>query len=173
MSEEVKTEDKQTNRVFDQSDFDKMVSKKEKEIADKYADYETLKQKAETFEKLKLEQEQAKLSEVEKANQKAKELEDKLIRIETEKKTLEKKTLKLEVLSNPKYSSLPNPFKIVVDGETIEELTESAEKSLKEFEEVLKNAGKQTNMGLPPPPTKVESKPVSLSDAFQERLTRR
>jgi predicted RNase H-like HicB family nuclease len=169
-------EGKESNRTFTQSDFDKMVAKKEKELSDRFKDYEDLKTKAETFEKLKAEQEQAKLSEIEKANLRAKELEDKLNNLISEKTVLEKKTLKFEVLSDPKYSALPNAYKKIIDGSTVDELKASAEEALKEFEEVLKSVGgKNTNVGLPPTnTTKTEpQKPISLSEAFMERLNRK
>lgn len=172
---ETTTDEKQTNKLFTQSDFDKMVAKKEKELQERYKDYETLKAEKEELSKLKAEQEQAKLSETEKLNLRIKELESNLNNVLNEKTGLEKRTLKMEVLSDPKYFNLPPAYKKIIDGNTADELKASAEEALNEFNEVIKNTGKNINVGIPPAgTTKTEPpKPVSLSESFQARLTRR
>ena len=165
---EIPNEDKQSNKTFTQSDYDKMVAKKEKEISDKFKDYETLKSKAETLEKIQSEQEASKLSEIEKATKRANELEAKILQIEAEKNVLAKRTLKLGVLSDQKFIGLPEPYKAIVDGEDAESLKASAEKALEDFNEVLKKNGlKAGTSGMPldikqPTPVKLED-PIVLA----------
>lgn len=179
MAEEVKptenqaTEEKKTNRVFDQSEHDKEIARVQKETESKYADYATVKAKAEEYEKFKAESELAKLTEVEKANKKASELEARLIAVEEEKNRLAKTTLKLGVLSDPKYQVLPEPYKKLIDGDTEESIKENAEKSLTEFNEFLKKLGKQSDSsGLPPDITKNQpTKPKdAIAIAFEKRF---
>lgn len=166
-------EQKDSNRTFTQSDFDKMVAKKEKEIVERYKDYETLKQKADALEKVQMEQEQAKLSEVEKANKRAQDLETRLAQIEQEKNLLAKTTLKLSVLSDPKYGVLPEPYKKVIDGEDEAGMKDSAEKALDDFTATLKKLGyKPTASGLPPETMNtIPAKPEDpIVTAFKKRF---
>lgn len=165
--------EKKTNRVFDQSEHDKEIARVQKETEAKYADYATIKAKAEELEKFKAEQELAKLSEVEKANKKASELEARLIAVEEEKNRLAKTTLKLSVLSDPKYQILPEPYKKFIDGDTEEAVKENAEKSLTEFQEFLKKLGKTPDSsGLPPDITQNQPKKPkdAIAIAFEKRF---
>lgn len=168
------TEEKKTNRVFDQSEHDKEIARVQKETESKYSDYATIKAKADEYEKFKAESELAKLSEVEKANKKAEDLEARLIAVEEEKNRLAKTTLKLSVLSDPKYSVLPEPYKKLIDGDTEESVKENAEKSLTEFNEFLKKMGvPQSNSGLPPDISKtvLPKQPINqLVDAIGKRF---
>jgi hypothetical protein len=180
MSEELKVEtpveEKQTNKMFTQSEFDKMVATKEKEIMSKFSDYSDLKTKAESFAKLQAEQEQAKLTEVEKAQKRSAELEQLLNQERTEKQLLSKKTMKLEVLSDAKFGVLPGPYKAMIDGDTVEAIREAAELQLKDFHEILKNANniKQIAVGLPPPAVKETMvKAPSIRELYAERMAKR
>lgn len=144
-------ENKQTNRTFSQSDYDKALADKEKAVKEQFKDYETLKQKADAYEKEKADAEALKLSELEKANKKAEEAEARALSLEKEKSDLVKQTLKLTVLSDPKYSMLPEPYKKLIDGDDIETIKKNADKVGAEFAEYLKTLGVQTgNSGLPP-----------------------
>ena len=159
MADEVKAEptipavegeaEKQTNRVFTQSDFDKMVAKKEKELSDKYQPFVT---KAEELEKASKQAELDKLSEVEKLSLAKTDLEKRLAEIEADRNALKKMTMKLSILSDAKYSILPEPYRKVIDGETDEEVKLSADKALKDLEDFLKRTGTKANVGIPPVP---------------------
>jgi hypothetical protein len=167
-------ENKQTNRTFTQSEYDKAIADHEKAVTEKFKDYETLKQKADAFEKEKADAEALKLSEVEKATKRAEDAEAKANTLEKEKTDLFKQTLKLTVLSDPKYHILPDPYKKLIDGDTIEAIKESAEKVGTEFAEYLKTLGVQTgNAGLPPNLHKNNNIPDVPKNAVQLALEKR
>lgn len=165
-------EQKQSNRVFSQSDYDKAIAQKEKEVKELFKDYDDLKKTVSEFNKIKEEQELAKLSEIEKVTVKASELENKLKSAETINAELTKKMMKLEVLSDSRFSVLPDPYKRVVDGETVDDIRNAAEKALNDFNEVLKNAGKSIiTSGVPPTqPKPTQPKPFTIQEMFTKRL---
>ena len=139
------TEEKQSNKLFTQSETDQIVSK---QIA---------KYKAELEEKKAMESELLKYRENEKKRSEAEmseiELRDKKIaeieqaRIESEKQLFEykKKDTLSNILNDAKYAKLPKAYKKLVEySDNVEEIMLSADNALKEFEQDFGGEVKQT-----------------------------
>ena len=157
MSEDVKSnadpaaepekEPEAQEKTFTQSDFDRIMAKKIKEIESKYSDYSETKLKYEELEKLQKEKELAEKSELEK-----------------------KINLRNEILSLGKYSSLPRVYKNSVSlSESKEEIIASADEVLKEWE---KDRGKSPDtFGAPMPQNgKAAAPPLSAAQRVQEKI---
>lgn len=86
-------ENKPENKTFTQEELDKILADRiarERKKLDKYADYETLKEKAEQLEKQELERKQAEMTETERLQAQLEELQRKATEAEEAKsKTLE------------------------------------------------------------------------------------
>ena len=180
MSEDVKSnadpaaepekEPEAPEKTFTQSDFDRIMAKKIKEIESKYSDYSETKLKYEELEKLQKEKELAEKSELEKREIKIQELSSKLEDSETKLSNQTKINLRNEILSLGKYSSLPRVYKNSVSlSESKEEIIASADEVLKEWE---KDRGKSPDtFGAPMPQNgKAAAPPLSAAQRVQEKI---
>ena len=137
----VGTDEKQTNRTFSQSEYDKALAIAVQKETDKFKDFDALKQNYELMKSERQKEEEAKLSEIERANKQVAELTEKLSLISVEKEQLSKTALKAEVLSDPKFVVLPNAYRKLIDGKDSESFKTSAESVLTEYLEDMKKNG--------------------------------
>lgn len=148
-TEQESTEEKQTNRVFTQSEVDKMVAGALKKAKDEVGDYDELKVKLEELEREKKEKELAEMSEIEKYKVKMEELEK--AQIEKEKQLFEfkKKSALNDLLSDPKYSKMPKAYKNLVSySDDTETMIKSAEDAFAEYEQDF-GTGVKESFGIP------------------------
>ncbi len=148
VSADVANGDDKVETVFKtQSDFDKAIAREQKRIAEKYADYDNVKQRLQTLEDEAKAKMQAEMTEVEKKNAALKELEDKLNNINLENKKLKLSQIKIDVLNEAKYAVLPRAYKALVEAnEDVEAVKKNADEILAEFE---KDTGHKKDFGRP------------------------
>lgn len=159
--EQIAEREKQTNRVFTQSDFDKMVSLEKRKIEEKYKDFDTIKSQYEELSKQAKERKDAEMSEIEKERSLRQKLEDEINKIKTDYNNQRQINIRAEILDMPEFRSLPRVYKNSVSlSEDRETIIESAKAVLKEFEADL---GKKETFGIP----KVDSGNGAKKDAQQ------
>lgn len=166
------TADKNTNRVFTQSEVDQLVAKVVKNELAKFADYGDVKAKADALEAEKRERELSEKSEVEKAQVKLQEWEKKYGALESEYKAQKTVIVKNDVLADHKYAGLPKVYRDSIRlSENADEIKSHADEMLKQFQADMK--GIKTNVGAPGevPPT-TPAPPKTLAEILKERATK-
>lgn len=167
------TADKQTNKVFTQSEVDQLVAKVVKSELSKYADYSDVKTKAETLEREKQERELKDKSEIEKAQIAAKDWQEKYGKLEQEYKTQKLINVKSDILADSKYAALPKVYRDSIHmSDNADEVKAHADEMLKTFNADISKV--KTTVGAPgeAPPTAPE-KPKTLAEILKERASRR
>lgn len=142
-------DDKQTNRVFTQSEVDKMVAGALKKAKEETGDYNELKVKLEELEKEKKEKELEEMTELEKYKVKIQEMET--LQLEKEKQlfAFKKKSALNEILSDKKYSQMPKAYKnLVAYSDDPETMIKSAEDAFNEYEKDF-GTGIKESFGIP------------------------
>jgi DNA repair exonuclease SbcCD ATPase subunit len=171
------SDEKDTNRLFTQSDFDKALARETAKLTEKYKDYEAIKKTAEDLTAKEAEAQKARMSEVEKARAEAEDAKKKLAQTESERNTLERQVIKSNILADPRFVTLPVAYRKAIEGDTEEAIKGSAEKILAEFNEDLKRLGvKPDSFGIPTDKRKdtLPKPPTSpLSDALAKRFNLR
>jgi predicted RNase H-like HicB family nuclease len=143
-------EDKQTNRTFSQSDFDRAKADIEKKFKTRYEDYDQIKDGFLELKKWKEQKEQEAMTEQEKIANIIKNTTSENENLKQEKDNLLKQIMKKDVLLDKKYSGLPTVYKMAVQGDSPEEVTESADNMLNAYYEDMKAAGKPIeNVSIP------------------------
>lgn len=141
--------EKQTNRVFTQSEVDKLIANTVKKKLEEIGDVKAMQEQLAQLEKEKKERELAEMSEIEKYKVKMSELESLALEKEKALNQYKQKSTLAELMSDPKYSKMPKAYKnLVVYSENPEELIKSAENALAEYTADIGGGIKET-FGIP------------------------
>jgi hypothetical protein len=144
-------QEKESNNTFTQSDFDKALAREISKIKTQYSDYDDLKSEFAELKKWKDQKEQENMSEQEKLAKLIQDQESEKNQLKGENENLLKRIMKQEVLFDKKYAHLPTVYRQAISGETREEVVESADNILIEYNNDLKSAGKpMDNVSVPP-----------------------
>jgi len=163
-------EDKKSNKTFTQSDFDSRLADEQKKITDKYADYDTQKtQLAELLEEKK-KRDEAEMSEVEKLTATNEELVKKQADLESLLSKSNSLILRNDVLGGNDYQTLPKIYRDSVTGETVESITENANKILEQYKVDTANFGKSSNDGVPPNINNSDSQKQDMPTTLNEKI---
>ena len=164
----VEEEGKQTNRMFTQSELDKAIADSNKKLAGQYEDYPDIKKQLDEVQNRLKEKEMAEMTELEKQKKLVDELTNKSTELEQINKTLEIGALKANVLGDPEFSMLPRAYRDSIQGNSQDELYESARKVKEEYETDFK----RTSADAGSPHIGKETKPVGpvTTGSFAERL---
>jgi len=147
VSEEPQVEEKQSNKTFTQSEFDKMLKKETSDLRKQVKELKSVSTELEELRQFKEESENEKMSAVEKAHKIAEEYK---ARLEDANKQLELASLnniKNEVLADPKYSTLPKIYKSAVKGDDENSIIESAEAIYEQWQNDMPQQAKKKNVG--------------------------
>lgn len=130
-SKAVAEEEKQTNRVFTQSELDSFlhreVSKMKTEYDTKLKEFSGMKEEFETLKKTKLEKERAEMSELEKSKMEKADILAQMEKIQNDYLLLKKEQTVNEVLQKEEYSKLPLVYrKSIVRSDNLDEVMQSA-----------------------------------------------
>jgi hypothetical protein len=174
---------KETNRVYTQSEHDQqvaaIVARELAKVKSQYADFDTLKTKAEQLEKEKQDRENANKSELEKAQIVIAELNGKISNYTIQTAELMKAKVASDVLGREKYHVLPEAYKRMVErSEKEDDVLKSADEALETFKKDFEaKTGKPFGAPKPPPSAAGNSSavtsPESLRDKLRARLTKR
>ena len=148
-NEKVVEEEKQSNKTYTQSDFDKEVARQLAEHSLKYKDYDLTKKELEELKTWKQEKENAELSEAEKMQKMVEEQKSQLESLQTQNKELSLSVLKGNILSGSEFMGLPKAYKMMVQGESEEEIKVNATKALEEWQSDLSKLGKSVDTPSP------------------------
>jgi hypothetical protein len=151
-SNENQESEKQTNKMFTQSEVDQIAYKQAAKVKGDLDKMKAMEAELEQLRSVDKQRKEAEMSEIEKYQKKLQEIETD--KIEKEKALFEykKKDAIDQVLNNGKYSKLPNAYKKLVQySENTEELITSADDALKEFEQDFGGEVKKT-FGVPDQP---------------------
>ena len=135
MSDKSQQEEKQTNKLFDQSELDRIVAREKSKEREKYADYEDMKAKLNDLVKEKNERELSEKSEIEKANIRLQEQSKYIEELNEKNKKLRTESTRNEILNDSRYKDLPRAYKnLVMVTDDVERIKASADEVLKEYE---------------------------------------
>jgi hypothetical protein len=147
--------EKQTNRVFTQSELDSFVAAERRKAEQKFSDYEDLQSKLSEMEAQAKEKAEAEMSELEKSNSTIKELSGRLENLQSENISFKRENLRNEILADSKFNSLPRAYKNMVSlSDNAEEISASAENVLKEYEQ---DFGGKSKPDIKPPDSAINS----------------
>jgi len=131
---EIKEPEKQTNRVFTQSDVDKLVAEQVKKAVSDFADYGETKKQLQQMQEEKKKAELEKLDEVERLKAELEEASRYKTELEAVRAEHKKAQIKQSVLNDTKFAGLPRAYKQLIPLSEDENLVkEEAEKALEEF----------------------------------------
>jgi hypothetical protein len=157
-------EEKETNKTYTQSDFDKEVARQMAEFKVKHGDPEKTKKELENLMKWKKEKEEEALTEQEKIEKRLEELKDESTTVKRRNQILELQLKTKDILSESKYSTLPRVYKNMVQGESEDEIRLNADKIMQEYADDLKTAGKTVEF-VPPDIGKTPESKISVKTA--------
>jgi hypothetical protein len=141
--------EKQSNRMFSQSEVDQMVAKLSRKIEEKYNDYDSVKKEIESLRKEREEKELAEKSELEKTQINLDKINKELEITKQENSRFKLENIKNSILQEPRFAKLPRAYKnLVVASENSDEVRQSAEDVFREFEQDH-NGLKSENFGKP------------------------
>jgi hypothetical protein len=166
------TEEKETNKTYTQSDFDKEVARQMAEFKVKHGDPEKTKKELANLIKWKKEKEEEALTEQERIQKRLDELKDESTSVKRRNQILELQLKTKDILSESKYSTLPRVYKNMVQGESEEEIRLNAEKIMTEYQDDLKKIGKTVEF-VPPEMSKTPESKInvkSLKDLKNEAI---
>ena len=150
---EVESAEKQSNRVFTQSEVDKLIATTVKRKLDEIGDVQSMKEQLELLSKEKKYRELSEMSEIEKYKDKMAELEKITLEKENALNQYKQKSTLAELFSDAKYNKLPKAYKnLVAYSDDSEELIKSAEVALAEYNADIGGGIKET-FGIPTTPT--------------------
>jgi hypothetical protein len=134
VKETEESSEKQTNRVFTQSEVDIIAAKQVSKYKEQLSDYENLKAQNESLAKEKKEREMAEMSELEKLNTKLADIENEKARLAAENSAYKQNSRKLEILNTDKYADLPMKAKNAIKAsDNDEEIIKEADEWLDVF----------------------------------------
>lgn len=167
------TVEKNTNRVFDQSEHDRLVSEALRAEREKYKDYHAKTKRLEELERLQEEASLKEKSELERKDHEITKLTNSLKEYESSMKQYQLKDLRSKVLSDIKYKDLPAVYRNAIQLSDSEiELQAEADKILEQWKQDFNITGK--SFGIPDEKRPADKKSVvSDPDSFRDRLKER
>jgi len=167
-SEGSTSDEKQSTKTFTQSDFDKAIMREKIRMEEQYGDYKTIKEQNDALLSEKKKQEEAQMSEIQKANAVIEELTSKSSKLETLLSEAQIKNLKSDVLSRIEYNILPRAYKNLVTGDTEDGIKTNADEVLEEYKKDMAKIGKTPDFQ---PPDVAKTQPTGAEvKTFQEKL---
>jgi hypothetical protein len=174
------SKEKQTNKVFTQSEHDSAIAKIKDEFDKKFFEHQNeLKEAKEQLEKIAEEKkkiEREKMTKEEREKQEKSEILQKVEQLAEENSVFKQKIMINEVVdSDPNFDDLPRMYRNNIKGATIDEIQQSAQTMLDEWSKDKKSIrSKPKDVGAPDLELDLtpsnELKPVNPKQAIRSKL---
>ena len=154
------------DRTFTQADYDRRVAIEVNREKEKYKDYGDLKKQVEALAAEKKERELSELSEIDKYKKQLEEVSKSFESVRLENHNYKLRLLRDDVLSDPKYNTLPRAYKSLVQpSEELDAIRASADQALEEY---LADFGTK---GSTPPSFGVQNVAQKITHGVQSAMT--
>jgi hypothetical protein len=143
-------EEKETNKMFSQSEFDKHVAAAIRKEREKYKDYGNIKSEYEKMQKTLREKEMSEKSEYERLQIELDETKRQYAQEKSRAEEIMRHKKRSDVLSEGKYANLPRAYKAMVElSDDDDYVRESADKILEEYQKDI-GVKMEKSFGIPP-----------------------
>ena len=169
-------EEKQTNKMFSQSEHDRAVAQAKAEAIAQFKDYDEMKQRLTTLAEEQKAKEEAEMTATEKLAKELEAVTQQKAQIELENAKMNIQMLKSRILSDSKYITLPKVYKDAVTGQDESEIATNADAILEQYNQDLAQAvPKVKTFGLPSAenPVATNGQPLTMGEKIAQGLQKK